>query len=76
MQALAANGGDKRFSIKQSGPSLPLGRFSLFDAVTLNGKSGPGGSFENERGNLRSISATDPVFSVPSDFTEQQQQSQ
>src|SRR5580698_9513284 len=68
-QALAASHIDKRFSISQSGPTLPLGRFSLYDAVTLQGQSGSGASFETERGNVRSISVTDPIFSVPSDFT-------
>ena len=68
-QALASSHMDKRFSISQSGPSLPLGRFSLYDAVTFQGKSGGGASFETERGNVRSISASDPIFSVPSDFT-------
>jgi hypothetical protein len=68
-QALAASHIDKRFSISQSGPSVPLGRFSLYDAVTFQGQSGGGASFETERGNVHSVSATDPIFSVPSDFT-------
>jgi hypothetical protein len=72
MQALAASNADKRFSITQSGPTLPLGRFSLFNAVTFKGKSGGEAAFETESGNVRSIAATDPVFSVPSDFTQQQ----
>jgi hypothetical protein len=63
---------DKRFSITQSGPALPIGHFSLFDAVTFQGKSGNAAAFENERGNVRSIAASDPIFSVPSDFTQQQ----
>ncbi|HEY3674640.1 MAG TPA: hypothetical protein VGK84_01480 [Candidatus Tumulicola sp.] len=69
-QALAASHIDKRFSISQSGPSIPLGHFSLYDAVTFQGQSGGGGaSFETERGNVHSVSASDPIFSVPSDFT-------
>jgi hypothetical protein len=68
-QALAASHIDKRFSISQAGPAIPLGRFSLYDAVTFQGQSGGGASFETERGNVHSVSATDPIFSVPSDFT-------
>jgi hypothetical protein len=72
MQALASSHIDRRFSISQSGPSLPLGHFSMFDAVAFQGQSGPAASFETERGNVRSIAANDPIFSVPSDFTRQQ----
>jgi hypothetical protein len=69
-QALAQSHIDKRFSISQSGPPIPLGRFSLYDAVTFQAQShGSGASFETERGNVRSISAADPIFSVPGDFT-------
>lgn len=72
MQAFASNHMDKRFSISQSGPSLPLGRFSMFDALTFKGQSSSQGvSIENERGNVHSVAANDAIFSVPSDFTKQ-----
>lgn len=73
MQAFASNHMDKRFSISQSGPPLPLGRFSMFDAITFKGQSssGQGLSIENERGNVHAVAANDAIFSVPSDFTKQ-----
>ncbi len=72
MNQLAASGMDKRISVKQSGPALPMGNLSMFQALSLS-VSGKG-SFTGvvERGNLRRISSTDPIFSVPSGFTLQQ----
>ena len=77
MQAFASNHMEKTNAsgISQSGPPLPLGRFSMFDAITFKGQSlssGQGLSIENERGNVHSVAANDAIFSVPSDFTKQQ----
>jgi len=73
MQALAASGMSSRFSVKQSGPSLPLNEFAMFDAVTFTSEQrGGAATFVEERGNLHAIGANDPAFSIPSDFTQQQ----
>jgi hypothetical protein len=72
MRALSGSGLDKRVTIKQSGPPLPLGKVSMFSAVTFTGGQGAGMTFVTERGNVRAISDGDPVFSIPSDFTQQQ----
>jgi hypothetical protein len=71
MQALGSPGGDPRFSVSQSGPRLPLGRLPLYDAMTFGGQ-GQGATFVTERGNVRSIDANDPIFSVPEGFTQEQ----
>lgn len=71
MGAFAAGGTDKRFSITQSGPPLPLGKLAMFDAVAF-GAQGQGVTFVNERGNVRALSATDPVFAIPPGFTQRQ----
>jgi hypothetical protein len=71
-QALASAGTDRRVSLSQSGPALPAGNFSMYDAVTLTTGSRGGVTFITERGNVRPIDPNDPVFSVPSDFTQQQ----
>lgn len=71
-QALASAGTDRRVSLSQSGPPLPAGNLSMYDAVTLTGGGRGGATFVTERGNLRPIDPNDPVFSVPSDFTQQQ----
>ena len=71
MQALSAAGTNSRFSIKQSGPTLPLGKLSMYDAVTF-GTEGRGATFVTERGHVHAIGADDPAFSIPSDFTQQQ----
>lgn len=73
MQALASAGLDKRISITQSGPTVPLGNLSMWDAATFSMQSHGGqAAFVMERGNVRSIDANDPAFSIPSDFTKQQ----
>jgi hypothetical protein len=69
MQVLGSLG-DPRFSVKQSGPPLPLGKLAMFSAMTFAG-GGHTGAFVTERGNVRQIDANDPVFSVPPDFTQQ-----
>lgn len=72
MAALNSAGMDRRFSLKQSGPPLPLGKLAMFSAVTFTGGKGSGMTFVTERGNVRSISEADPVFAIPADFTQQQ----
>lgn len=72
MRALASTGNDQRFTVKQSGPPLPLGKLTMFSVTTFTGGKGSGLTFVAERGNVRSISASDPIFSIPSDFTQQQ----
>ncbi len=71
MHALALGGGDSRFSVKQSGPRMPVGQLSMYDAVTF-GMQGQGATFVTERGNVRAMNATDPAFTIPSDFTREQ----
>ncbi len=71
MRALAAHGMSSRFSLTQSGPPLPSGKLSMFDAMTFNAQ-GHSVTISTERGNVRSIAANDPIFSVPTDFTQQQ----
>ena len=71
-RALAVAGADSRFSLKQSGPALPRDRLAMYQAATIGGGPEGGATFVNERGNLRPVSASDPVFSVPSDFTREQ----
>jgi hypothetical protein len=72
MRALSASGTDSRFSITQSGPRLPLGMLAMYDAFTFSGGQAQGATFVTERGHVRSINANDPIFSVPSDFTQHQ----
>lgn len=74
MRALSSNGSDPRFTVKYTGPILPAGNLSMYDAVTFTGGNSraAGATFVTERGNLRPIDDNDPVFSVPSDFTKQQ----
>jgi hypothetical protein len=71
MRALASTGANSRFSVKQSGPSLPLGKLAMYDAFTF-GMQGRAATFVTERGNVRTITADDPVFSIPAGFTQQQ----
>jgi hypothetical protein len=67
--ALALAGGDSRFTLKESGPPLPRGKFAMYQAATIGGGTEGGATFVSERGNVRPVSADDPVFGVPSDFT-------
>lgn len=62
---------DPHFSIKQSGPPLPIGKLTMYTALTF-AMQGHNATFLTERGNVRPISAGDPIFSVPSGFTRQQ----
>lgn len=70
--ALALAGLDKRFTIKESGPALPRGKLAMYEAATIGGGQRGGGTFITERGNVRAVSADDPIFSVPADFTREQ----
>lgn len=71
MRALAAAGASSRFSIKQSGPPIPLGKLAMWNAMTFSAQ-GHDISITTENGNVRAIGANDAVFSVPSNFTQQQ----
>jgi len=71
MRALATRGISSRFSLKQSGPPLPLGKLAMYDAMSFS-QSGHAVTISTERGNVRSIGADDPAFSIPSGFTQQQ----
>lgn len=71
MRALAAAGGTARFSIKQSGPPIPLGKLAMWDAMTFSAQ-GHDISITTENGNVRAIGANDAAFTIPSDFTQQQ----
>lgn len=68
MQSLTATGFDKRFTLSQSGPPLPAGNLAMYEAIFFGDK---GAAFVSEVGNVRPISANDPVFSVPPGFTQQ-----
>lgn len=69
MDALSRAGLDSRFTVKQTGPALPRSDFAMYEAATIGGGPGGGATFVTERGNVRSIAASDPIFSIPSDFT-------
>ena len=74
MRALHDSKGNPRFTVSASGPTLPIGTLSLWDLVTFPGQgSSEGHSFSllTERGNVRTVTDSDPIFSVPSDFTQQ-----
>ena len=72
MRELAAAGLDKRFSLKQSGPTLPFVNFSMYQAVGFAAGNGQGATFVTERGHVHPVDANDPAFSIPSDFTREQ----
>jgi hypothetical protein len=72
MGELASAGVDKRFSLTQSGPALPVLHFSMYEAVMFSAKNGQGAAFVTERGHVHPVDANDPIFSVPSDFTQEQ----
>ena len=69
MRALATSG-DPRFSVTQSGPPLPLGKLAMYSAMTFTAQTRQV-TMVSERGNVRPIADTDPIFSVPSDFTQE-----
>jgi len=65
------NKGNPRFSITESGPSLPAGKLALFEVITMQGQGKQGGGFATltERGDVRPISDNDPAFGIPAGFT-------
>lgn len=69
MRALASSG-DPRFSITQSGPPLPLGKLAMYSAMTFTAQARQV-TMVTERGNVRTIADSDPIFSVPSGFTQE-----
>jgi hypothetical protein len=71
MRVLATAGLDKRFSVQQSGPSLPLGNFAMYQAISFD-QRGRSMTLITERGNSRPIDAADSIFTIPSDFTKEQ----
>jgi hypothetical protein len=72
MRELATAGIDKRFSIKQSGPTLPIVNFSMYQAFGFAAGNGQGATFVTERGHVHPVDANDSAFSIPSDFTREQ----
>lgn len=67
MKAMRTPKGDPRFTVSNAGPAMPAGKLALWQHTML----GQGGGFAVliERGNVRSVSENDPIFSVPADFT-------
>jgi hypothetical protein len=72
LQALHSAGMDKRFTVTQSGPTIPLGSFWMYTAMTFGMQSGRSGTIIMESGDVHSLDVNDPIFTVPSDFTKQQ----
>jgi hypothetical protein len=70
-RALGTSSLDKRFSVRQSGPSLPLGNFAMYQAISFD-QRGRSLTVITERGNSRPIDAGDSVFTVPSEYTKEQ----
>jgi hypothetical protein len=70
MRALRNAGLDRRFSVQQGGPALPLGNFAMYQAISFDMR-GRAMTVVTERGNSRPIDAGDPLLRVPSDFTKQ-----
>jgi hypothetical protein len=69
MRALATSG-DPRLRITQSGPPLPLGKLAMYSAMTFTAQTRQV-TMVTERGNVRPIPDSDPIFSVPSGFTQE-----
>jgi hypothetical protein len=72
MRELATAGLDKRFSLTQSGPTLPFVNFSMYQAIGFAAGNGQGATFVTERGHVHPVDANDPAFGIPSDFTREQ----
>lgn len=73
-RAMAMN--NPRFTVTNSGPELPHGRFSVFTVFTMGSGAGAGNGgapagFASviERGHERAITDDDPAFTIPADFT-------
>lgn len=71
MSAVSSGGTNLHLSFNQNGPLLPIGRVTMYEAMTF-GMQGHGATFMIERGNVRPISTDDPSFSIPQGFTAQQ----
>jgi hypothetical protein len=74
MRAMSNYKGNINFAVTWNGPMLPFGNLALWQLVTMQGQSSTQGQsvgFLTERGNVRTIADNDPIFSVPSDFTQQ-----
>ncbi len=71
MSAVSSGGTNLHLSFNQNGPLLPTGKVTMYEAMTF-GMQGHGATFTIERGNIRPISADDPVFGIPQGFTAQQ----
>jgi hypothetical protein len=71
MRALALSGKSSRFSVKQSGPAMPLGSIAMWDAVTFSNEGTRAATVISERANLHPIDANDPAFAIPAGFQEQ-----
>ncbi|HEY6487208.1 MAG TPA: hypothetical protein VIX83_12560 [Candidatus Cybelea sp.] len=71
MRALGTAGLEKRLGVQQSGPSLPLGNFAIYQAISFD-QRGRSMTVITERGNSRPIAAGDSVFTVPSEYTKEQ----
>jgi hypothetical protein len=72
LRAMRDAKGNPRFTVSASGPNLPVGSLALWELVTFQGEGqSEGKSFSamTERGNVHPITDSDPIFSVPSDFT-------
>lgn len=67
MKAMKTPKGDPRFTVSNSGPTMPTGKLAMWQHMAI----GEGGGFAIliERGNVHSIAENDPIFSVPADFT-------
>lgn len=80
--APAPSGGCRpTFTAHNSGPALPTGKLALYSLLTLSGSAGPtpaphgagGVGFLTERGNIRTLGASDaPLFDIPPGFTKTQ----
>lgn len=70
MRALTTPKGDPRFTVTNSGPALPAGKFAMWETMTMSGADRGGAiQIETERGDVHSIADSDPIFSVPAAFT-------
>jgi hypothetical protein len=74
MMHKAATAKDSHFTYSSSGPAFPSTLLSMFEAVTFTSNGGQRGgngqiTILTERANIHTVSPTDPLFSVPPDFT-------
>ena len=64
--------GDSRFKVTTSGPPVPSGKLALWQMMRMKGADESAGGFGGvtERGNVHSLSDSDPAFSVPAGFSQ------